>query len=75
MRKVYHRVIKINKQQLEPIERWIEKWGADLGGIAQVMLRIAVIETIEKIVARGKVEYDRCCWCEKDFDIRWEGTD
>lgn len=62
-------------KQLEPIEEWIEKWGADLGGIAQVMLRIAVIEAIEKNVAREEVECDRCCWCEKDFDIRWEGTD
>ena len=71
---IYKEVIKINKQ-LEPIEEWIEKWGADLGGIAQVMLRIAVIEAIEKNVAREKVECDGCCRCEKDFDIRWEGTD
>ncbi len=49
--------------------------GADLGGIAQVMLRIAVIEAIEKNVARGKVECDGCCRCEKDLDMRGEGTD
>ena len=68
-------VIKINKQQLEPIEEWIEKWGADLGAIAQVMLRIAVTEAIEKNVAREKVECDRCCRCQKDLDVRGEGTD
>jgi hypothetical protein len=62
-------------KQLEPIEEWIEKWGADLGGIAQVMLRIAVTEAIEKNVAREEVECGGCCRCEKDFDIRWEGTD
>ena len=65
---------KINKQ-LEPIEEWIEKWGADLGGVAQVKLRIDVIEAIEKNVAREEVECGGCCQCQKDFDMRGEGTD
>ncbi len=67
-------VTKITKQcePLKPIEEWIEKWGADLGGVAQVMLRIAVIEAIEKNVGREKVECDGCCQCQKDFDMRGE---
>ena len=67
-------MIKINKQQLEPIEEWIEKWGADLGGIAQVMLRIAVMEAIGK-ESKQCGGFCRCCRCEKDFDMRGEGTD
>jgi hypothetical protein len=35
-------------RQLEPIEEWIEKWGAELSVVAQVKLRIAVIEAIEE---------------------------
>ena len=69
---------KINKQQLEPfklIEEWIEEWGAGLEEIAKVKLRVAVVVAIGKIVVREKVECDRCCQCQKDLDVRGEGTD
>jgi hypothetical protein len=38
------------------------------------MLRIAVIEAIGK-ESKQCGGFCRCCRCEKDFDIRWEGTD
>ena len=78
----YGEVIKINKQQLEPIEEfepieeWIEKWGADLGEVAKVMLRIAVIEAIEENVARAKVEKEvihvplqDCMDCKHNYSV------